>query len=376
MTTTLVSPDSTMVLWAILAVLTVFGFWAETRWWGQRVSGVALVVAISFALSNLNIIPQESSVYDITWSYFIPFAVPLLLLQADLRRILRESGPMLMVFFAGAVGTVLGAIIGFKLLPMGDAGSALAGMFAASYIGGSMNFAAVASALHFDAEDVLAAAVAADSVAGTLYLLFLAVLPGLPFLKNAFGSSTKYNGDGAGEAHKGPVKFDVVHLTMAIALSLCIFALSEGIMRALGEPDFTIVAITAFSVLAATIVPRHVGSLSGGLEFGMILMYFFFAATGAQGNLMLLLELAPVLLMFLLILLLVHFVVIISFGRLLKVPLAETVIASNACALGPATAAALAGAQGWRTLITPGVLCGTLGYAIANFIGLGLARLL
>ena len=48
--------------------------------------------------------------------------------------------------------------------------------------------------------------------------------------------------------------------------------------------------------------------------------------------------------------------------------------ASNACILGPATAAGLAGTKGWKTLVTPGILVGILGYAIGNFIGVGLAN--
>ena len=36
---------------------------------------------------------------------------------------------------------------------------------------------------------------------------------------------------------------------------------------------------------------------------------------------------------------------------------------------GPTTAAAMAVARRWNTLIIPAILCGTLGYAIATFIG-------
>ena len=40
--------------------------------------------------------------YDVVWSYLVPLAIPLLLLRADLRRILREAGPTLLAFAVGA----------------------------------------------------------------------------------------------------------------------------------------------------------------------------------------------------------------------------------------------------------------------------------
>ena len=70
----------------------------------------------------------------------------------------------------------------------------------------------------------------------------------------------------------------------------------------------------------------------------------------------------------------VHLVVILVAGRLLRLDLSEIVIASNANMGGPTTAAAMAVARRWNTLITPAILCGTLGYAVATFIGAAVGR--
>ncbi len=56
-------------------------------------------------------------------------------------------------------------------------------------------------------------------------------------------------------------------------------------------------------------------------------------------------------------------------SRFFKLDLAEVIIASNACAGGPTTAAALAASKGWRSLVTPAVMCGVFGYVVANFVG-------
>ena len=77
----------------------------------------------------------------------------------------------------------------------------------------------------------------------------------------------------------------------------------------------------------------------------------------------------PVLFFFAAVILLVHLIFILAAGKLFKLDLAEIVIASNANMGGPTTAAAMAVARKWKALVIPAILCGTLGYAVATFIG-------
>lgn len=56
-------------------------------------------------------------------------------------------------------------------------------------------------------------------------------------------------------------------------------------------------------------------------------------------------------------------------GKLVKANLEDIVLASNANIGGPTTAAALAIAKGWKNLIGPILVVGTLGYIIGNYVG-------
>jgi uncharacterized membrane protein len=58
----------------------------------------------------------------------------------------------------------------------------------------------------------------------------------------------------------------------------------------------------------------------------------------------------------------------------MRLDLFELIIASNANVGGPTTAAAMAVARRWDRLVLPAILCGTLGYAVANFIGVALGH--
>lgn len=65
----------------------------------------------------------------------------------------------------------------------------------------------------------------------------------------------------------------------------------------------------------------------------------------------------------------IHLAVCLAGGRLLNLPPAAVLIASNANVGGPATAAAMASSKGWHHLIQPAMLTGSLGYALATAIG-------
>ena len=56
-------------------------------------------------------------------------------------------------------------------------------------------------------------------------------------------------------------------------------------------------------------------------------------------------------------------------GKLFKYSLEEILLACNANVGGPTTAAAMAISQGWKSLIGPILVVGTVGYIVGNYIG-------
>ena len=116
--------------------------------------------------------------------------------------------------------------------------------------------------------------------------------------------------------------------------------------------------------------------MGGADELGVVLMQVFFATIGAGAHVGTVVRVGAALFVFAAVILAVHLVVLLLVGRLLGADLVELVVASNANMGGPATAAAMAVARGWRALVIPAVLCGTLGYAVATFIGVAVGRVL
>jgi uncharacterized membrane protein len=93
--------------------------------------------------------------------FLVPLAVPLLLFDSDLKRVINDTGTLLLAFGVGAVATVVGTIVAFPLIPLlslgPDVGWRVACALAARHIGGAINFVAVAETLNIGGNAVAAA---------------------------------------------------------------------------------------------------------------------------------------------------------------------------------------------------------------------------
>jgi len=373
---TLIQSDQHWAVWAILISVAAFGLWAEKTKWGSRLSAVVVSILAAFILSNLSIIPSQAEGYDVVWSYLVPLAIPLLLFKADLRMIIKEAGPTLLAFIFGAIGTVLGTLLAFALIPLGEEGYKLAGIFCATYIGGSMNFVAASEALQLRSGDLLTAGFAADNLIMTVYFLLLFSLPSMALMKKLF--RTKYDdqahkyADDSEVAKPTSERPDLLDMARGLAIATVVCAVGFALSDLTGIRGSGILFVTAIIVGLATLFPKVMSSIHGANQIGTFLMQIFFAVIGASANVMAVIKVGPILFVFAAIILAVHLVFLLTAGRVFKLDLAEIVIASNANMGGPTTAAAMAVARKWQPLVIPAILCGTLGYAVATFIGVAI----
>jgi len=375
----MIQADNLFAMTAVLLVGTAFAFWAEKQRWGRLASGPVWAILFGLVLSNSGIIPSTAPAFSMVSDLLVPAAIPLLLFKADIRRIFAESGPMLLAFIIGVGGATAGALVGFKVLPLGENAAQLAGVFTATYTGGSMNFVAVAKAVGFEGSSQYAAAMAADNLVGTPYLLVLVLIPASTLLLRWFPSRIIDRVRADASHHQADVEhgaLNLAHMSVGLSLSLVICTLGYGIASVLGVERYGILFITLLAVLGANLFPAKLNQLEGDFALGTFFMYLFFVTIGASANIIALAGDALVLVPYALIIIITHLLVLLAGTRLFKIDLAEALVASNACVMGPATAAAIAASEGWRHLVTPGVLVGVLGYVIANFLGVAVFELL
>ncbi len=375
----LITAENTFALGALLFGLAWLGFYIDERPLGKKTSGVVWVLVLSMVLSNLGAIPLESPVYGFAFGTLVPMAIPLLLLRADLRLIFRQSGRVMITFLVAAAATLIGAALGFYLFDLGEIGAKVAGIYAGGWIGGAVNFLAVSEAVELGPTD-FSAALSASSVVSVLALMSLLALPTLKWLSSwlpAKAPGTHATHEETASAQPEEPALKLTHISGLLALAMLIVWLGNTAGEWLtGSDQYNILFVTIVTLVAANLFPRQIEPLQGDFALGMLCMYLFFAAIGASTNASAFLESAVILFFFGCFIIAVHLVVVLTVARLLKVELAEAIVASGAALVGPAATAAIASARGWRSLVTPGIMCGIFGYAIATFLGVALTRVL
>lgn len=336
------------------------------------------ITLLAALLSTLSIIPRSSGLYTAISSYFVPLSLSLLLFKANLPRIWTSSGRVLVAFLISATGVVIGAALGVQLLNLGNEENVIAGIVVAGYVGGSSNIAAVAASFGLTTSEIFAITVASIFVVGIPFLAFLSALPGIGPVWRVIARDQDESGQGrrlSGTTNDHG-EITSTSLILALAVGSVIVWLSSIAASTTGYPPLKYVMITVLSVFFATFLPEQSGRLSGHYEIGRILIYSFFVVIGASLDFSLAIEHGTEIALFAFIVIASHLVLLLIVGRALKLRGPDIAIGSNACILGPATAAAMATANGWDDLVTPGILAGILGYVIGTLLGIGFAGFL
>jgi uncharacterized membrane protein len=373
--------SSPLAILAFLFGLAAVGFWSERTRIGALLTGTVVVILLAILSANIKLIPHGSEAYDFVFTYLVPVIIPLFLVKANLIQIAREATRLSGAFLLASGATVLGVLLAIEVVDLSgmvslpiterEVTAGIAGLFTSTYIGGSVNYAALGeiTGLREDAS-FFSAATAVDNVYSALYLSFLALLPGLRWITTRF----KMNVD---DADSQGASFDEIEaapisaasLGSALAFALGIVAVSDTIVAHLDLGMYRYAIITLITVAIATVIPSWVAKLRGSFELGVVLSMVFFASIAAGADVVAVITIAPSLIIFTAVLLGVHALALLLAGRLFGLTLPELIIASNAAVLGATTAPALAAAKGWSNLVTPSVLVGVLGYALGTLIG-------
>ena len=393
---TLISADNTWALLSIMCGSVAVSIWLEQKYtWAAKISGAILALILAVSFTNLNIIPSSSPLYDdVIWGFAVPLAIPLLLLQCNIKRIWKETGRLLIIFLIGAIGSCLGALLSYYLLRDNISElNGLAAMMTGSYIGGGINFTALADAFSVSGTMISATTVADNLVTATSMFLLLSI-SAVGFFRKHFThphideveqSTDNYNAENAAAAYWAKKEISLKDIAINFAYASIVVTISKLIAQSLSNviPTGNIMLnmcntffgsqyiwITTISIIISMIFEKQIETLSGYNELGTYLIYLFFFAIGVPASIPMIIVNAPLLFVFTLIIALTNMLFCFVFGKLLRFNLEDIVLASNANIGGPTTAVAMAISKGWNKLVGPIMLIGTLGYVIGTYFGI------
>jgi uncharacterized membrane protein len=374
---------------AVLSLVLLVSEWLSKKAVFNKFGIALLVIILTALVANIGIIPTVANpVYDGIFEYVAPIALFLLLLDVNLGQLKRVGIPILLVFLMGALGTLLGVVTAIYFIKdqpaFGGAYNALAGMFTGTYIGGSINFNAVALHYNVVGKSVLYTnAVAVDNVITTVWFFITVALPvGLQRLLPRQVPEVSDPNIGTEEARPSDEQAVLNLKTLSVWIGLGSFCLYlsnvlSDFFAGMGVGVPSILILTSLALLVAQI--PAITKLKGNMLLGSWAIYLFLAVVGAFCDIGALSNsgsVALLLFLFVLITLVVHGFVIFGINIFTKYDWQLIAIASQANIGGGTTAMALAKNFNRNELILPAIVIGSLGNALGTYVGFLVAGML
>ena len=350
------------------------------------VPAIVLCYLITATLSSFNVWDLEATkpTYDALRSGLIYTMVFTMLLQCDLRKVLKLGPKMLLVFFCAAITICISFLLTFLLMKdfLGpDCWKGL-GALCGSWLGGSGNMLAVQAALDVGEAD-MGYVLIMDAIDYAIWIMFLLwAAPLAPKFDKWVGANSASSDDIANRLSRftktshSPVSFYSLFLILGCGLLASAAGQYCGtylgsLTPYLDTTSWTVLSITIISLLASM---TPIGKLSGASEVSNVLLYSVMAllasrATPSQ------LSNAPMWIFTGLLILGIHGILMILLCKLFRIDLFTAGVASLANVGGSASAPVLAATYS-DSLVPIGILMSLMGYVIGTPGGIFTAELM
>lgn len=352
----------------------------------EKISPMVILYIIGLTVGNIGIVGETAkTVCTNVSNVAVLLSIPLMLLGCDFRN--WSTGAVLKVFFVGLFSVLAVTVAGFFIfrgqavnagLETADFARVSAAM-TGIYTGGIPNFAPVAKAVNLP-EHLFLLVSGYDLVVTSLYLIFIVAL-GRPLVRWLFHKKvdiddTQNIQDEAVTTTGDNKSFwqKVGNRAIGIGVAVVLVAAAYGLSLILPLENNTaviIITLTTLSLLLSFWKP--VKKLEGTFDVGLYFVYVFCLAVATMVNVHDL-EFSR----YLFILYYIAFAVFgslvlqILFAKLFKIDGDMTLAASISLINSPPFVPMVAAVLNNKEVILPGIAIGLLGYAVGNYLGIGI----
>ena len=377
--------QDTIGVMTVIIMIPVFFLWLEkkTRWKVFEILPAIIWIFLTpIALSNLNVIPRSSPIYDTFRSFAVPMFIVLMLLDINIRQALRVAWRGVGVLVFGALGIVTGAVVAFALFRSGLPPGTWSGFgaLAGSWIGGTGNLAAVADSLSTPGE-MVGMVILVDNF---VYVLYFPIILTCKRWAESFNRFTRVSKEQMAhfdqvtaqvEKKTHEVHFRDILLLLgfgfaAIMLANRLSVIIPALPPVLTAKTWAMLLVTTFGVLLSTTPLKKV---PGTEPVSMTLVYIYMTMMGAGADLRNLGGAQWFLIAggFCIV---IHFLFVILSARLFRVDVSMAAVASVASVGGAASAPVAAGYHR-EELVPISIMLALIGYGLGNYLGVATAYL-
>lgn len=347
----------------------------------QYVPGIVLIYIGCAFMKTFGVFSSSESlenVYGTLRELLLPALLMLMLIQCDLRKIIKLGPKILLTFFAASFSIIAGFAITYALLQnfyAEDTWKAFAAL-SASWTGGSANMVILQGILEVP-ENIFGYALIMDTVNYSFWVMFMFWL--VPFA-DKFNKWTKANTAYTDQMTANEIaatseqskNIGFVELLGFLALSLFVSVVAAKIGNHLPElgaavnsTTWTIMIASAAGLLLAV---TKISQVPGSMEISKVMLYIVIALIASHADFSQLFQ-APIYIVSGFLILLFHGLIMVGIAKAFKLDLFSMGVASLANVGGIASAPILAGAFN-RQLIPVGILMAILGNLLGTYFGI------
>lgn len=364
---------------AMITMIPVFFIWLEKKTHWKIFDFLPAIIWIFLApvfLSNLGVIPRSSPVYDHFKSWAVPMFIVLMLLDINIRESLRVAWRGIGVLVMGAIGIVVGSVVGYAIFQSRVPPDTWRGFgaLAGSWIGGTGNLAAVAEALDTPGE-MVGMVVLVDNIVYLAYFPIILTSKRWADWFNRFSRVSQEQLDhfvsatAQIERKTHEVHFKDLLTLLGWGFATILFAgfvadLLPEVQPVLTQKTWAMLLVTTFGVMLSTTPLKKV---PGTEPLAMTLVYIYMTMLGAGADLRNLAG-AQFFILAGFICIVVHFGFILVGARIFRVDVSMAAIASVASVGGAASAPVAAGYHR-EELVPISIMLALVGYALGNYLG-------
>ena len=389
----------------LLAPAAVKAFCKKHKW-ADKIGAVLILYILGIIIGNLRLLPflpaalahpsSLPAIQDALSSAMVPIAIPLLLLRCNFR--LNDTRSQLLALATGTIAVLCAVVCGYFIFRGGidamasdsassDSAANIGGMLLGVYTGGTINLAAIKSMLGVSERTYLLL----NSCDMIISFLFLTLLLSfgirflrrfLPFEAAALQSTEESASIAANDSNDGKAAFfrrgQWKQLGLLFLVTVAIVGVSAGISLLLPEGWFMtafILLLTSLGIAAS--FSKSLSDIKIAEDISMYCIYIFSIVVASMADLSALdLSSSLSMLGYLSFVVFCSLLIQVLLAKLLRIDADTIVIASTAFICSPPFVPMMAAAMKNRRVLVGGLTIGIIGYAMGNYLGFLVSRLL